>query len=86
MKQRYGWIATPDNDFVSGFKDQGPFYQQKVNLVGGDQLCAIENQCRVNTANNEECQRMCDISDYCNFWSRGKKGNKLLLIQSLPDN
>ena len=69
MKKRYGWVANPDRDYVAGFKDQGPFYQQNTNLVGGDQLCEIGNgfQCRVNTANNEECQRMCDISDYCNY-------------------
>ena len=77
MKQRYNWVATPDNDFVSGFKDQGPFYQQKTNLVGGDEICQINDQqtCRIKTASNEECQAVCDISDYCYGWSRGKSGN-----------
>ena len=75
MKQRYGWIATPDDDFVSGFKNQGPFYQQKTNLVGGEQMCEIGNQCRVNTASNEECRAVCDVTDSCYGWSRGKSGD-----------
>ena len=74
MKQRYNWVATPDNDFVSGFKGQGPFYQQKTNLVGGDELCEIGQECRINTANNEECQAVCELTDYCYGWSRGKSG------------
>ena len=74
MKQRYGWVATPDNDFVSGFKNQGPFYQQKTNLVGGAQMCEIGDQCRINTGSNEECEAVCNLTDYCYGWSRGKNG------------
>merc|ERR1712227_1031584 len=76
FKQRYGWISKPDDDYVSGFKNQEPFYQQKTNLLGGDQMCEIGNQCRVKTENNEECQTLCDITQYCYNWSRAKSGSQ----------
>ena len=42
-----------DRDYVSGFKNQGPFYQEATKLSGGDVYCPIgkDNEiCSVMTA------------------------------------
>ena len=31
--------------------------------------------CRIRTADNQECQRVCELTSYCYGWSRGKSGS-----------
>ena len=75
------WMKTKraegvdDPNFVSGLKNQGPFYQVSMKLVGGDYVCELDNNnCQVLTASNQECQKLCDVSEYCFWWNRGKAG------------
>ena len=39
-------------------------------------MCEINKSkaCRIKTANNQECQAVCDLTNYCYGWSRGKSG------------
>ena len=41
-----------DDNFVSGFKNQGPYYAEATNLKGGDTICMIGDgrSCRLITS------------------------------------
>merc|ERR1712227_1115975 len=77
MKKRTGWTVKPNPDFASGFKNNGPYYQANTNLSGGDYSCVqgSTKHCKVKAATNEECQALCDETEYCFAWSRGKVKN-----------
>ena len=84
MKQRHGWSATADEAFDSGFRNNAPFYQKGTNFDGGDYTCEIfHSSCRVKTANNAECQNLCDITDYCFAWSRHHGTSEMCQFKTL---
>ena len=44
MKDRFGWSPQVNDDFRSGFKNQGPFVERGVDFNGGDYICNAESK------------------------------------------